>query len=107
MDCQCLIIQYLCCGTAKCSLTGPLPPQLFNLNGTLERIHLNDNGLSGRLPTTLGTLTNLRLLELRELTKKVETAKFGLGSCCLTRLTKFSPNPLQNTTPLQESCLSS
>jgi Leucine-rich repeat (LRR) protein len=44
-------------------LTGPIPPQLGNLT-KLERLILDQPGLSGPIPTQLGNLTNLRELQL-------------------------------------------
>ena len=40
-------------------LTGSIPPVLFKTCTKLQRLYLNDNDLTGTIPTTIGSLTNL------------------------------------------------
>jgi hypothetical protein len=39
--------------------TGPLSPSFSNLAASLQRLHLDNNGLTGTVPGSFGALTNL------------------------------------------------
>jgi hypothetical protein len=48
----------------NCGLTGTLPEALLEHMGQLEYLHLQQNSLTGILPTTVGKMTSLRSIQL-------------------------------------------
>ena len=65
-------------------LTGPIPPELGNLEN-LEELHLDNNTLTGQIPAELGNLSKLEQLHLDNnmLTGEIPAELAGLSNLVL------------------------
>jgi len=78
-------------------LSGTIPSELGSLSN-LEHIHLNDNDLSGEIPSELGSLTNLQYLRLYK-NDLNGTLPSSLGSLSNLLVLGVAKNDLSGTIP--------
>ena len=57
-------------------MSGEIPAELGSLSN-LQRLYLNDNGLSGEIPAELGSLSNLTDLRLNNRLERVRAGQPG------------------------------
>lgn len=79
-------------------LSGTLPPEFNLLSDTLEELYLNSNEINGTLPTTFGSLSNLRRLQLTG-NKLVGNIPSQLESLHFLRLLSLKNNQFTGTLP--------